>query len=49
MVRPLVDDLVCVAMARAFTAVGRWYRSFEQLSDERVVAALTLARDNASA
>ena len=34
------DRLVCLAIPSDFVAVGQWYRSFEQVSDERVVELL---------
>jgi putative phosphoribosyl transferase len=39
-----VDDLVSVATPDQFFAVGLWYRSFEQTSDEEVLALLDRAR-----
>ncbi len=36
----LVDDVVCVTKPVDFSAVGSWYRSFEQVSDEEVVELL---------
>ncbi len=35
--RPQVDELVCLSMPVAFSAVGQFYRSFDQVSDEEVV------------
>ena len=40
------DRLVCLVSPTDFVAVGQWYRSFEQVSDERVVE---LLRDYGSA
>jgi predicted phosphoribosyltransferase len=34
------DDVVLVETPRAFSAVGEWYRRFDQVTDEEVVAAL---------
>jgi predicted phosphoribosyltransferase len=34
------DEVVVLAAPEPFFAVGEWYRSFEQTSDEEVVAAL---------
>ena len=36
----LADDFVCVETPRDFIAVGRWYRRFEQTTDDEVMAAL---------
>ncbi len=44
--RPLVDDLVTVAVPDEFRTLGRLYHDFEQLSDEAVLE--LLARDAAS-
>lgn len=35
-----VDRLVCLIMPEPFLAVGRWYRHFDQVSDEQVKALL---------
>lgn len=37
---PLVDDIVCLARPSDFMAVGAFYESFPQTSDEEVVALL---------
>jgi putative phosphoribosyl transferase len=42
--RPEVDDLVYVEAPEEFFAVGAWYRSFPQTSDEEVAACLASAR-----
>lgn len=34
------DELICVRFPENFMAVGQWYRSFEQLSDEDVIRLL---------
>jgi predicted phosphoribosyltransferase len=34
--RPEVDELVCAATPDNFFAVGQWYRSFKQVTDEEV-------------
>jgi putative phosphoribosyl transferase len=34
--RPMVDDLVCLATPRRFVGVGQWYRDFGQTTDEEV-------------
>ena len=39
-VRPLADEVVCLLAPRSFSAVGQFYRRFEQVSDEEVIAAL---------
>lgn len=44
--RAEVDDVVCVARPDQFLAVGLWYRSFEQTTDEEVLALLSDARVN---
>jgi predicted phosphoribosyltransferase len=40
LLRPAVDILVCLAVPVGFEAVGQAYRSFDQVSDEAVLAAL---------
>ncbi|RKS68925.1 putative phosphoribosyltransferase [Actinomadura pelletieri DSM 43383] len=40
---PEVDDLVVPAAPGEFRAVGQWYRDFEQLTDENVIAWLDRA------
>jgi putative phosphoribosyl transferase len=35
--RPLVDDLVCLAMPEPFRAIGLHYDDFHQLSDDEVI------------
>lgn len=40
LVRPEADELVCLHVLSAFLAVGVWYGSFEQVSDEHVVRLL---------
>lgn len=39
-IRPLCDEIVCLHVPDAFLAVGQFYRSFDQVEDERVVALL---------
>lgn len=39
-VKAYCDAVVCLATPRDFSAVGQFYRSFPQVSDEEVVAAL---------
>lgn len=41
---PLADRVVCLATPEPFWAVGLWYRTFEQTSDERVRQLLAAAR-----
>jgi len=40
LVRPLVDELVCLQTPAGFQAVGQFYRHFPQVDDESVVRAL---------
>ena len=39
-VRPLADEVVCLATPEEFYAVGQFYREFPQVEDEEVVALL---------
>jgi len=49
-VRPYADELVCLATPADFMAVGQFYRRFEQVEDDEVVALLApRARDTARA
>jgi len=41
--RPLVDELVCLAAPEPFHAVGLWYADFAEVSDEEVRRALRTA------
>jgi putative phosphoribosyl transferase len=41
--RPLVDDLVCLAQPPAFYAVGVHYADFHQVADDEVIAVLEQA------
>lgn len=41
--RPQVDEVVCLAMPRAFAAIGWFYKDFRQLSDEEVIDLLERA------
>lgn len=46
--RPLVDDIVCLAEPEPFFAIGRFYADFHQVSDDEVIelmAAATAATD----
>lgn len=40
MLRPLVDEVVCLATPSPFHAVGAWYRDFRQVPDAEVRALL---------
>ena len=40
---PLVDEVVCLFAPHSFSAVGLWYRDFEQTTDEDVRALLDRA------
>ena len=44
---PEVEDLICPLQPAQFRAVGLWYRNFEQVSDEEVVALLQRANQDA--
>jgi putative phosphoribosyl transferase len=46
--RTEVDDLVCIARAAVFGAVGQFYRDFRQVSDAEVIALLGRAADRAA-
>lgn len=37
LVRPFVDEVVCLATPLDFAAVGLWYQNFGQVSDEEVI------------
>jgi predicted phosphoribosyltransferase len=39
-IRPYADELVCLEAPEAFMAVGQFYRRFEQVEDDEVVALL---------
>lgn len=39
-VRPLADEVVCLAAPPGFAAVGAYYRDFRQVEDDEVVAVL---------
>ena len=41
---PEVDALICLYTPEDFVAVGLWYRDFEQVTDDEVVALLQKAR-----
>lgn len=46
--QPQVDKLVCLATPVPFLAVGRFYRRFEQLSDEEVSQYLAASRQRSA-
>lgn len=39
-VKPPADEIVCVAQPYSLGAIGEWYRSFEQVTDEEVLSLL---------
>jgi predicted phosphoribosyltransferase len=39
-VRPLADEVICLCAPGAFQAVGQFYRHFDQVEDEEVIALL---------
>lgn len=43
-IQPYVDEIICLKTPYPFMAVGYWYRDFEQVSDEEVIALLKAAR-----
>jgi putative phosphoribosyl transferase len=45
-IEPYVDEVVCPKTPYPFLAVGYWYRDFEQVSDDEVIALLRAARAN---
>ncbi len=42
-IKPYVDEIVCPRTPYPFLAVGYWYRSFEQVTDDEVIALLRSA------
>lgn len=38
--KSLVDEVICLATPLEFSAVGFWYRDFQQLSDDEVISLL---------
>ncbi len=44
LLRPEVDDLVCLKTPPGSTAISLWYRNFEQVPDEEVIELLKDAR-----
>ena len=40
------DEVICLQAPRAFTAVGQWYRDFEQTDDQTVIDLLARARQD---
>jgi putative phosphoribosyl transferase len=47
LLRPQVDDLICLMTPEPFMAIGLHYRDFHQLSDDDVIRALAQANDSA--
>jgi predicted phosphoribosyltransferase len=43
MLRPLVDQLICLLTPAPFFSVGQWYRDFAQTTDEEVKTLLSKA------
>lgn len=43
--RQVVDEIVCAYTPEDFSAVGRWYEDFTQVSDEEVRGLLQRRRD----
>ena len=39
-IRPYADEVVCLETPEVFMAVGQFYRHFEQVEDDEVVALL---------
>ena len=48
MLRNLADEVVCLDTPEPFVAVGRWYRDFDQTTDEEVRSLLADAAGRAS-
>ncbi len=46
--RPLADDIICLATPRMFYAVGAHYRNFPQVGDAEVIAILASHRPQAT-
>lgn len=42
-IRPLVDEVVCLAVPEPFYGVGQWYEQFDQTTDEEVLHFLKAA------
>ena len=49
MLKSEADRVVCLAEPEPFWAVGNWYRHFEPVSDDEVVAVITTAMTHSSA
>jgi putative phosphoribosyl transferase len=49
MIRDDVDNLVCLSIPDHFRAVGLWYRDFDSVTDEQVVALLRRIRGERAA
>jgi predicted phosphoribosyltransferase len=45
-IRPEVDDLTCLLVPRNLTAVGLYYKDFEQVGEEEVITLLARARSS---
>lgn len=41
-----VDEVICLAVPDRFGAVGKWYREFDQVSDESVQHLLWRSRES---
>ena len=46
LLRPDVDEIICLQSPPDFSAVGRFYVNFDQTTDEQVIAALDAAATN---
>ena len=46
LLRPDVDDIICLQSPPNFSAVGRFYVNFDQTTNEQVIAALDAAASN---
>jgi predicted phosphoribosyltransferase len=44
-IRPYADEVVCLEAPEDFQAVGQFYRHFEQVEDQEVVALLGRQRE----
>ena len=43
MLRPLVDQMICLLTPAPFLSVGQWYRNFAQTTDQEVKTLLSKA------
>jgi putative phosphoribosyl transferase len=41
---PLADELICLSSPEPFGAVGNWYETFDQTTDEEVLRIVTRSR-----